>query len=488
MNVQQQSNQSGVPKAHLNNNEILLTNDNFYSHFNDPNFFSIATQNVRSCTSTDKMTQIEQFFVSYNLDILGLSETHFNSTQALYCSKNFHNKPYKFIFSSDNPKNNYQGVGFIIRSYLHDHIFFQKFILDRIPYIDFQFKNKTKLRIIQIYLPANTIDHDQIALRSKVEFLVIDIILEAQSKSFHIILMGDFNIDLYKIHNKHNNSKHNRMCRSFIDKLANLNFIHTASLISDNHKYLPHTFTSSKKTHSYIDYIFTFSSLSHDLTSFKIFYSSSTIYESDHLPLHITIYKNNIFNNSSTAYRKQHKISRKSFNFDKTAFLHWDLFSDKLDKLIKESKKFHNCDSVSLGFSQSTLNQAWEFFVQSVLCAANKHIPKSTSTLLHKSLFSFNNSTIHRQIKRLYKLYHRTKKIMDKEAASPTFLSFSFSITLEEHNNVLKIANEHKISSASLDSLYYQQDLNSYITDFKASIIKPLECKLKIISKQETND
>ena len=39
MNVQQQSNQSGVPKAHLNNNEILLTNDNFYSHFNDPNFF-----------------------------------------------------------------------------------------------------------------------------------------------------------------------------------------------------------------------------------------------------------------------------------------------------------------------------------------------------------------------------------------------------------------------------------------------------------------
>jgi len=207
MNVQQQSNQSGVPKAHLNNNEILLTNDNFYSHFNDPNFFSIATQNVRSCTSTDKMTQIEQFFVSYNLDILGLSETHFNSTQALYCSKNFHNKPYKFIFSSDNPQNNYQGVGFIIRSYLHDHIFFQKFILDRIAYIDLQFKNKTKLRIIQIYLPANTNDHDQIALRSKIETLVINIILEAQSKLFHIILMGDFNIDFYKIHNKHNNSK-----------------------------------------------------------------------------------------------------------------------------------------------------------------------------------------------------------------------------------------------------------------------------------------
>src|SRR5215216_728708 len=245
---QQQSNQSGVPKAHFKNNEKILTNDNFYSHFNDPNFFSIATQNVRSCISNEKMTQIEQFFISYNLDILGLSETHLNSAQALYRSKNFHNKPYKLIFSSDNSQNNYQGVGFIIRSNLHNHLFFQKFLLDRIAYIDLQFKNKTKLRIIQIYLPANTIDHDQIALRSKIESLVIDIIIEAQSKSFHVIVMGDFNIDFYKIHNKHNNLKHNRMCRSFIDKLSNLNFIYTASLLSDNPKELLYTFTSSKKT------------------------------------------------------------------------------------------------------------------------------------------------------------------------------------------------------------------------------------------------
>src|SRR5215216_4746293 len=131
MSIYHTNNNNGIRQVHLNNNEKILTNDSFYSHFNDSNFFFFTTQNIRSCISNEKMSQIEQFFTTYNLDILGLSETHLNSAQTFYQSKNFHNKPYKFIFSSENPQINYQGVGFIIRSYLHDHIFFQKFILDR---------------------------------------------------------------------------------------------------------------------------------------------------------------------------------------------------------------------------------------------------------------------------------------------------------------------------------------------------------------------
>ena len=42
-----------------------------------------------------------------------------------------------------------------------------------------QFKNKTKLRVIQIYLPANTTDKDQLELRSMLETTVVNIILEA---------------------------------------------------------------------------------------------------------------------------------------------------------------------------------------------------------------------------------------------------------------------------------------------------------------------
>ena len=487
MSVHPINNNNGVSNMHPLNTHQILTNDNFYSHINDPNFFSIATHNVRSCVSNIKMNQIEQFFTTYNLDILGLSETHLNTTQALYRSKNFHNKPYKFIFSSNNPKNNYQGVGFIIRSYLQEHIFFQEFLFDRIAYIDMQFKNKTKLRIIQIYLPANTTDKDQLDLRTTLENTIIKLIIKAQSKAYHVILMGDFNINFYKIQAKHNSTKRNRTCRSFIDKLLNLNFIHTASLLSDKCKKLPHTFTSTKKTHTHIDYIFTSPSLSHDLTSFKIFDPSSTIYESDHLPLHITIYKNNIFHNSSNAYRKQHKITRQSFNFDKTARLHWALFSDKLDKLIKDSSQYRNCIVTDLSFSQTALNKVWEFFVQSITCAANKHIPKYTSTLKHKPLYCFDNSAIYKQIKKIYRTYYKIKLSFDKND-TPSSLSIPFFISLEEHSNILKIANEHHISSASLDSIYYQRNLLNYFQELKASIIKPLECKLKIVSKKENNE
>ena len=172
MSVQPTTYNNGVHSAHLNIKNV--SNDNFFSHINDPNYFSIATHNVRSCSTTIKMTQIETFFTNYNFDILGLSETHLTSTQAKYYSCNLQNKPYHFLFSSMNPKYNCQGTGFLIQNYLADHIFFQEFLYDRIAYIDLQFKNKTKLRIFQVYLPANTNDKNQSDLRLLIENTLIN--------------------------------------------------------------------------------------------------------------------------------------------------------------------------------------------------------------------------------------------------------------------------------------------------------------------------
>ena len=213
MSIQQIHKPDDVQKHHSNNSE------NFQTHINNPNFFSFVTHNVRSCMSPVKMQQIELFFTNHNLDILGLSETHFTTSKALYYSSNLQNKPYRFLFSSTNSKQNCQGVGFIIRNYLYDHIFFKKFIQDRIAYIDLQFKNKTKLRIIQVYLPANTSDREQIELRIELEKIIIDIIIEAQSKAFHVTLMGDFNFNYYT---KNENTSKNRRHGSFFDKILNL--------------------------------------------------------------------------------------------------------------------------------------------------------------------------------------------------------------------------------------------------------------------------
>src|SRR5215216_3879861 len=199
MIVQPTNNTNDVQKHQFNKSSF--TNDNFQTQCNNPKFFSFATLNVRSCTTDIKLTQIEQFFTNYNMDVLGLSETHFNKSQAFYYSRNLQSKPYRFLFSSNNPSQNCQGVGFIIRNYLFDHIFFYEFFFDRIAYIDLQFKNKTKLRIFQIYLPANHSDKAQIVLRKQIKAKLTELVLNAQRKSFYIIIMGDFNIDIYNTSN-----------------------------------------------------------------------------------------------------------------------------------------------------------------------------------------------------------------------------------------------------------------------------------------------
>src|SRR5215216_4901574 len=195
MIVQTPNNTTDVQKHQSNKNRF--TNDNFQTQCNDPKFFSFTTHNVRSCTLDVKLSQIEQFFTNYNFDILGLSETHFNKLQAFYYSRNLKSKPYRFLFSSNNPSQNCQGVGFIIRNYLYDHIFYYEFLFDRVAYIDLQFKNKTKLRIFQIYLPANNSDKAQITLRKQIEAKLIELVLDELRKSFHIVIMGDFNVDIY---------------------------------------------------------------------------------------------------------------------------------------------------------------------------------------------------------------------------------------------------------------------------------------------------
>src|SRR5215216_3095687 len=78
------------------------TNANFFSIINNPNLLSIATHNVQSCVSSNILQQIEQFFTNFNLDILGLSETHLTYLQARSLNNNLHDKPYKFFFHSSN--------------------------------------------------------------------------------------------------------------------------------------------------------------------------------------------------------------------------------------------------------------------------------------------------------------------------------------------------------------------------------------------------
>src|SRR5215216_5341187 len=206
----------------INNN---ITNANLLSTINNSKLLSIATHNVRSCVSSDCLQQVEQFFSIFNLDILGLSETHLTYLQARNLNHNFHNKQYKFFFHSSNRFQNCQGVGLIVRNNLCSHLFNQVSFFDRILYLDFQFKNKFKLRVFQIYLPASFHDKKSFQQRIQIQSKLMDLLVQSRRNNFHIILMGDFNIDISRTYK----SKSKQTLQNFLHNIINLGFLHTIS-------------------------------------------------------------------------------------------------------------------------------------------------------------------------------------------------------------------------------------------------------------------
>ena len=173
----------------------------FHRLCDQDNNFKIATHNVRNCIANEKRNQIEQFFTENNLDILGLSETHITLQHSYSITKNFKssNLPFKYILLNENRFPNCQGVSFLVSSFIEKHIFNYQGFYDRIIFIDLQMKNKQKLRIIQIYFPADTKSTKAHLNRVKIQNKLLDIIIEAKLKGYHHILMGNFNIDIKKI-------------------------------------------------------------------------------------------------------------------------------------------------------------------------------------------------------------------------------------------------------------------------------------------------
>ena len=231
------NNNTGSHHTIPHNNNFLL-NDSFTNIINNPNLISFATHNVRNCSSETKLQNIDSFFNNFNIDILGLSETHLNLLQAHHLNKNTHNKSFKYFFHSSNRHQNCQGVGLVVRNNLSTHIFNQASFFDRIIYLDFQFKNKFKLRVIQVYLPASYHDRKDYQYRLQVQKKLMNILIDSLRHNFHIILMGDFNIDISRKYR----SKLQKQLQNFLHNILNLGFIHTLTPSNSHTPYVPFLF------------------------------------------------------------------------------------------------------------------------------------------------------------------------------------------------------------------------------------------------------
>ena len=119
--------------------------------------------------------------------------------------KNTYHPDYTAIWSTSI--NRHAGVGLLIHRKWCTHIQHTFTQHDRLLYVDLYFKGHIKVRIITIYIHADQKDkHQHLALHQQ----IIDLLKSSDKAQFHVLIMGDFNVNLtefYRSIQKHNQGR-----------------------------------------------------------------------------------------------------------------------------------------------------------------------------------------------------------------------------------------------------------------------------------------
>jgi len=124
--------------------------DYTYSLIHNEDILKIGTHNVQSFHNKVKQQQILNTIDTLNIDIFGISETNLTDKHVKHVARSL-DKSYDYFFSAGERRLGC-GVGIIINKSISQHVFNSFGYKGRFVYIDLQMKNKTKLRIFQIYL------------------------------------------------------------------------------------------------------------------------------------------------------------------------------------------------------------------------------------------------------------------------------------------------------------------------------------------------
>ena len=131
--------------------EPTFTSTTYTTSTNNIPQISCLTHNVRSFTNVAKQNHLLSLYSSFNIDIIASQETNFKPHHI----KSFipSHPTYISFFSSTPNQRTAFGVGLIIKKNIAHHVFRHETKFDRMIYIDMQFTNKQRLRIINCYLP-----------------------------------------------------------------------------------------------------------------------------------------------------------------------------------------------------------------------------------------------------------------------------------------------------------------------------------------------
>ena len=413
---------------------------------------TIATHNVRGITKKSKQFTIINEYKTLNLDIIGLSETNLEPKDAKYFHK--HNSAhYRYFFSKSRNQMIGCGVGLLVKNeiakYIHHHGSYE----DRLVYIDLNMKGKIRMRIIQVYMPANPKDF---SIRVKVNKEIRHLILEAENRDSKVILMGDFNADPKFTHEHNNRYSKNCQLYKYLEDMEFSDTIKTCHEIDESQPW--NTWRNNQGTQkSRIDSMW----LSNNLIS-ELIYSSlveTIMYNSDHDMVISFIDKQHLFRERGLAKAKQRKINRKIYNYDKMTTQKWEKFTTDTKKFLfnKQIEDFRR-ESIN---SSNKINTLWEYIRDSIIQAAKENIPCRNTANSNTIRRPEDLIEIYRVLKRLQRIYRKLKCATLSSYTEWCEIQRSWR---EERRLINRYINSYKYECPTISGIIHEHNKNEIQT------------------------
>ncbi|GBC00565.1 hypothetical protein RclHR1_00390019 [Rhizophagus clarus] len=355
-------------------------NPNSQNNNYEKDYIKIGTLNIQSGFN-NKKTDILEYFVTNNYDILAIQEMHItiphlftNMEKVNVLNKEENINLYIYKDTNGNTiTDSHSGVCLIMKEEFQKRVSTVKTHNGRVLAIELHFK-KIHLLIINTYIPANNQKKEQIETCYK----QIDTLINTHSSkpNAHIILLGDFNVQPGS-HDRKNNKWKIRIYS--ILKMASM----TNAIKQHHDKFLPtHAPAATKEFTSAIDHIYT----TQNIIDHSYYASTATIdphlhFNTDHKCVFLIIHHDYIFKNphyhKQNIYRNKNTTRKNMYNYHKMTDELWQQYTEG----TKNYLAFHclEYEDTVLNPSHTSSIQAietkWTILKKSILASKAQHIP-----------------------------------------------------------------------------------------------------------------
>jgi len=142
----------------------------------------IATYNVRSLSSEERLLELEEELKEIKWDVIGLAETRRRGESIKKLASG------NILFTNGKKDKCQSGVGFLINKSLANNVVEFKSVSDRLAFIIIKINTKFSIKIVQVYAPTTAHEDEE------VEEMYDELAEIVDNKTTHYtIVMGDFN-------------------------------------------------------------------------------------------------------------------------------------------------------------------------------------------------------------------------------------------------------------------------------------------------------